>query len=356
MKNHILSIAITLTLFMATAFSTNAATLIVNSSADNNTTGTLRQRINQAASGDTIIFADGINNITLNGTHLTITKNLTIKGRSPDDKITINANQRSRIFFVTGSNRIFNIENLVLTNGRLTATWISMNSNERDGGAVFFHGASSIMTTNTTGTLTATNCNFTNCSAVGVGGAVIFNGTNMIVQGCNFIENRSIGCSGAIYLASGNLVTINSNFHKNQAGTLGATLHITYIYVAINCTFTDNYSPDNNEGTIHCYDANARVYLYHCTFDKNSVMGTNKTRGQYYSYNCIYTQESPIVTDGKNLIEGSTLHKNALANRNLIFGNNTTSPEGYIIPLSYAVGAEQLTSFIFPGPSNTILS
>jgi len=72
----------------------------VTSYTDDNSNGTLRKVINDAASGDTIRFANGINYIKLNGTQIAITKHLTIIGHSPNQKVTIDGDKMSRVFHI----------------------------------------------------------------------------------------------------------------------------------------------------------------------------------------------------------------------------------------------------------------
>ena len=316
-------------------YNISATTITVTSDADAGI-GSLRQAVITAAAGDTINFAPFITNIILTSTRIEIVKNLTINGGSANTKVTISGANNLKIFYILGD-CFFNINNLVLTNGNGFGTI--------GGGAVNFNG---------TGNFTAINCNFIK-NVARSGGAIYFNGTGTFMAiNCNFIENTAIECSGAVYMEKGIFISTNCNFHKNISGKLSGAIHTSEIYIAINCSFIENFSPDNYVGTIHNALDNIlnppQTYLYHCTFYNNLVLETGPRAGSYYSYNCIYTQEKPLVTTGKNLIEEVTIHKNILATHNLIFGESILTSDNYIFPHHYATGADKLslTNIIAP--------
>jgi hypothetical protein len=78
------------------------STLTVTSSSDSYVTpgdGTLRGEIAAAQPGDTIVFAPGLQTITLSGQELEINKNLTIQGPGAN-LLAIDGNRQSRVFQV----------------------------------------------------------------------------------------------------------------------------------------------------------------------------------------------------------------------------------------------------------------
>ncbi|MBF0589699.1 MAG: DUF4347 domain-containing protein [Magnetococcales bacterium] len=95
------------------------ATITVTSSSDSGS-GTLRQAISDASSGDTITFSSSVTTVTLSSGQLSIAKNLTIDGdlnndSSPD--VTVDANYTSRVFYISSGTVV--LEGLTITHGLL---------------------------------------------------------------------------------------------------------------------------------------------------------------------------------------------------------------------------------------------
>jgi hypothetical protein len=93
------------------------------------------------------------------------------------------------------------------------------------------------------------------------------------------------------------------------------------------------------------------IHLYHCTFDNNTSPIGNAIDNSsiLYVYNCIFTGDIPQISgtiiDGNNLIEGVN------CTREQVFGSNIFT-NNYIIPLSFAVSADELDNSInLPGHS-----
>jgi len=86
-----------------------------------------------------------------------------------------------------------------------------------------------------------------------------------------------------------NLIAINCTFEN-----LYVCIH--RIFVAINCTFVSTAGSRLIGGT---------AFLYHCTFDGNSILLTNETGyGTIHSYNSIFTGLNLPSFSDNNLIEG----------------------------------------------------
>ena len=125
----------------------------------------------------------------------------------------------------------------------------------------------------------------------------------------NFIlANGNFSSSGGAIGNIGTFIANNCNFNNNIAGSGGAVL-----------------SMGSSTGSQNNYN-----YLYHCTFEGNSVIGTlpsfsggaiyissNVTTPTLNSYNCLYgynpvgkyntnSQVGGTITAGNNLINGST--------------------------------------------------
>ena len=121
---------------LANAVSGN--TLVVTSTADDGSSGTLRYMIENAQDGDTITFAPSLKGktITLNGTQLEITKSITIDATDiwDDDAqapgLTVSGANESRVFYV-GANIETAFTGIVIADGKVTSY---ANENELDSG------------------------------------------------------------------------------------------------------------------------------------------------------------------------------------------------------------------------------
>jgi parallel beta-helix repeat protein len=213
------------------------ATLSVTSNADSGT-GSLREAIAIAQSGDTIVFDPTLSNqtITLTSGELNISKNLTIDGANAPG-LTISGNNTTRIFDVNTSGTSFTIRNLTLADAFLpndlggaihtneevvlTVENCQFNNNvSRGGGAIFVRDRS---------TLTVTNSSFDGNDAATYGDLEISGGAIATLRKCNttikdseFTNNTGIN-GGGIYTIFSNLTVENSTFSNNDS-TAGASL------------------------------------------------------------------------------------------------------------------------------------
>ena len=296
--------------FFAFLFAANSATLTVTSALDDGSAGTLRERISSASPGDIIDFAAGVTYITLNGNEIVIDKTLTINGGSGTTKVTIDANNLSRIFNVV-SCITFNINNLILKKG---------NSGTSSGGAIYCYGS----------TLTIANCTFSENTAGYFGGAIDNDANSTcVVVNSTFTENTADN-GGAIDNYGSTLTVVNSTFSGNTAYYGGAIYNYNSTLYLYHNTFVDN-SAANIGGGIYNYNA-VTLYSYNCLYINNKVSGNVSTAGQICG----------TVYDGTNLIDntGGTL---TIA-RHTVFGGNTLTPGGYIEPLyDIAKSAVKLT-------------
>ncbi|MCY2989911.1 MAG: right-handed parallel beta-helix repeat-containing protein [Planctomycetota bacterium] len=225
--------------------------------------GSLRDAIGQAnahAGADTITFAAGLTGtITLGGSQLAITDAVEIRGPGAD-RLTINANDRSRIFNVDDGNggvaREVTIEGLKLTGGKLTG--------DSFGGAIL--NAENLTVTNSTisgnsasrgggignqGSLTVTNSTISGNSASFTGGGIwIDTGRSMTVANST-ISGNSAKYGGGMYNSSrGSLTVTNSTIYGNNVfgsssgggifNDLGASLTVTNSTVSGNAGRIDN--------------------------------------------------------------------------------------------------------------------
>jgi hypothetical protein len=248
--------------------------------------GSLRATIAAAHNGDTIVFANNLDNktITLTSGELTITASLTIDGLG-ENELTLSGNNASRVFeIVTGVT--VSVDQLTIANGKTVASngggilndlgatlnldhvLVASNSAYADASGNYGSGGG----IENDGRLTVTECTFTNNLASGggyaapitgaitegsAGGAIDSQGLSLTVAKSAFTNNEAVGPStgtgegngGALNTSSPATIS-NSTFNGNEAlgrltngGAISAGENeiITAPPMAIsNCTFTGN--------------------------------------------------------------------------------------------------------------------
>ena len=347
----------------------NAATHTVTNGNDADT-GSLRQTVADANSGDTIIFATNVDVVSLTSEQITINKNLTIIGKNENEKTIISfdgvmdssANNTSRIFNISEPYIDFNISNLILENGKA----------RRLSGGVNVGAYSNF---------NATNCVFRNNDGLLGGVAMLLDNATFTAVNCSFEQN----ISGTVYVGpAATFIAINCIFYKNIGSVVGVGPgyyegNADSRFIAINCVFLYNgnisiYGEGSDFIAINCIfyehiglpisvlrtsnlDEKTTVYLYHTTLNKNRTIASDgvaviiRPPSILYSYNSIYTGNThngtvseagqirgTISGNGKNLIENETTVTNEK-----VFGTNEFNG-GYIMPLVFAKSAPRLTS------------
>ena len=203
---------------------------------DNNySTGhvSLREAINASNTnpGTQIISFDGSlgdQTITLGGTQLALTDDVTITGLGAHSSI-IDGNAQSRIFQVNNGVTA-NISGLTITNGNVTG----------DGGGIFSRG-----------TLTLSNSTVSNSYASRFGGGIANEFGTLTVTGSTISGNMSGSTGGGINNIFGTLSVTNSTISGNSAGRSGggicadgeATTTLNHV------TITDNLADSDDDGT-----------------------------------------------------------------------------------------------------------
>ena len=182
-------------------------------------TGSLRNQIAAAASGDTIEFSVTGTISVLSG--LIISKNLTIIGPTAAPEITLNGGGLGNmvVIAVFGGTTV-NLQNLTIANATIVG----------DGAGI-----------SNSGTLTVINCTFSHNRAAFGGG--ISNGGTLTVINSTFLGNSASQSGGAIENADATATVTNSTFSNNSAtagfgggidNVFSATLTVT------NSTFSGN--------------------------------------------------------------------------------------------------------------------
>ncbi len=242
----------------------------VVSNADDSGTGSLRDAIELAEDGDTIVFTITAGSIITLSSSITIDVELTIEGGTSN--ITISGDSSSQIFIVDDglSNNSIDvvIENVTLSAGSgvnggainnsetLTLYGVEINSSEAtNGGAVY-----------NTGDLTVTDSTLTGNSAEN-GGAIYNSGTltvNIDVGSSYITSNAATANGGAIYSSAGTVSISNTLIggayaDRNEAANGGA-IYVAGGTVTISSTTTVSYNEATDGGGI--YVADGRVNLY----------------------------------------------------------------------------------------------
>ncbi|HCB02337.1 MAG TPA: hypothetical protein DEP19_08140 [Anaerolineae bacterium] len=309
-----------------------AATLTVNTLVDENDGScldgdcSLRDAIILADAGgnDTIIFSVN-GTITLGGSHLQISKNLTIEGNG-SSSLTIDGNNTSRIFEITSGTTV-NISRLTMTNGQpdpedvegcsggaiynrsfltLNDVVITNNIVVADTvpplGCVYPRGGG-IMSTDT-GSLTITNSTISNNDGFWSGGGVQFssnNGTlsmnNVTVSG-NFADSYGGGVSfeNGTSTATLNRVTVSNNTVTAISNTQGGGIYINDDMNITNSTIQSN-SARRGSGIFTGYSSVLNI-------SNSTITG-----------NIAVLDGGAIYLSGDVIIENSTIYNNTATNR-----------------------------------------
>ncbi|NEQ36125.1 MAG: DUF4347 domain-containing protein, partial [Okeania sp. SIO3I5] len=229
------------------------ATLTVTNNNDSGT-GSLREAIATAQSGDTIEFSPSLANqtITLTSGQLEIDKDLTIDGGNTTDgnndpSLTISGNNAHRVL-ETGVQKNVTIRNLTIANGRTTESGAAGN------GAGINTGFQS--------TLTVENSTFENNVTSGEGGGAISAGheSNTTIINSKFDNNDATAGQherggGAISTFGFATLTIQNSDFTNNKGINGGAINTPSTALTIeNSTFLNNdstagaFTPTGNQG------------------------------------------------------------------------------------------------------------
>lgn len=252
----------------------NAATITVSNLNDSGT-GSLRQAVTDAmASGSaddinfsvsgTIALSSALPDITAGGGTLTID--------GTGQTVTISGNDSVRVTAVD-VNASLSLINLTISGG-----------NSGDGGGIY-----------NSGTLTVSNCTFSNNTAEGIGGAIVNNvgggsGSGigaLTIANSTFDNNTANDDGGAIYNNNGDVTITNSTFTGNSAAGSGGSITNFATMTVINSTFSGNSAAGSGGGI---YNGSGTVTLL------NTIVANSTSGG-----NC-----SGLITNGGHNIDSGT--------------------------------------------------
>ncbi len=181
----------------------------------------LREAIQYAEAGATITFADDVETITLAGSQLEITKTLTIDGG--ENGVTVDADGKSRVFYLDAANGTVALTNLTITDG--STSYVDLG-----GAGVYVNGAATF----TNVTIAENNAQYGEGAGVYVNGAATF--TNVTIAGNNAIYGNFGG--GGVYVNNGGSATFtDSKISENSNDFRGGAV---YLGKAATVAFTDS--------------------------------------------------------------------------------------------------------------------
>ncbi len=199
------------------------------------------------------------------------------------------------------------------------------------------------------------DCNFTNNSANGSGGA-IFADSNLTVTNSTFTNNSANDNGGAIYARSTSTVT-NSAFTNNSANGSGGAIFADSNLTVTNSAFTNNSTSDYYGGGGAIY-ARSNLTVTNSAFTNNSDNRKGGKGGAIYSYPTIYSYSTTTVTNSiftnNSAKDGGAIYVryNSIIT-NSTFTNNSANDNGCAI---YAVSTSTITnSTFFNNQGNNIL-
>ena len=212
----------------------NFAATLVTTNSDDDSLGTLRRIIAQAAPGSTITFASPLSGATIlltNG-QIVLDKDLTIDGSSLASAVQLNGNQASRIFEVSSGVTVTN-NSLIITNGQ---------GGQRGGGIY------------NSGTLTVNNSILANnlCGGRDSSGGGIFNQGTLTVNNSTFAYNSSAARGGGGIRNLGTMTVNNSTFAYNSSD-FGGGINNSGTLTVNNSTFAGNTALDAGGGILNSF-------------------------------------------------------------------------------------------------------
>lgn len=261
------------------------AWILVDTEADvvdpNDGVTSLREAIELAPGGTTIVFDERlVKTITLDS-ELTIAKSITIDG---EDRVVLDGGKKNRIFKIIGENEDSHaiLRNLTLQNGKAKS--------QNKGGAIYSEGR-----------LTIENSTFIGNSGF-VGGAVENNGGNLTIKNSTFSDNHAdfggaVGCEGGCLTIVNSVLTRNSvssiyGAGNGRGGAIYMQEGVTYLY---NCTVAGNTATVRGGGLCvisgSCNACNSIVAQNYAPKDVN----INGSIDESSCNNCIDAEPSFIV-------------------------------------------------------------
>lgn len=252
---------ILLTLQTTTSF---AATITVTNGGDAGP-GTLRQAIIDAAPGDLINFS-GVTTVSLTSGELNFNKGITIDGGVGKVTITRTVTTQFRIFTINGNTNVVTLNNLIITNGRLTSSQAGGIQNNA--------------------TLTMNNCTLSGNYSIQGGG--MQSDYSLTMNNCLVVDNLNRGgiFAGGILFEATDCIIAQNEGHGIQVG--GST-----VVTLKNCVVSGNTVISSFGDGIN-FNSTANSTFTNCTFSGNGRSGANLNNksDKVVVKNCIFSDNT----------------------------------------------------------------
>ena len=296
----------------------------------------LREAIDGAQDGDTILFDDSLagTTIALNGTYFDVTKSLTIDASNLWNQendapgLAIDGGGTTRVFRsdLASADAIVVVKGLEFKNGR----------NGTRGGAIMTAG----------GNFVVEDSLFHNNYADNYGGAIALASGNLTVRNSKFNDNSANNYGGAVFVAENAYalfdgVSFDGNFSVNADGAGGA-INTDGAIEVVDSSFTNNASGIG--GAIQGFVASS-ITATGSTFENNN----GKDGGAIYSHNSLTIDDSSFTGNASTRSGGALYCRVALAIDNSTFANNAATESSGAIAIVEAVAV--LTNANFTGNS-----
>ena len=242
---------------------------------------TIEAAVEAAASGDTVMVADGLYEMPTNliGTMIHIQKSLIICSEGGAGQCIIQGRDYSQIFRVDESVLNVTIQGFTIrqsrysqgaaiygeTAGQINVVDCNFEDNtafDRDGGAIYMER----------GQIHVSNCHFVNNTANDDGGAVACNeNATLLMEDCVLISNHSEDNGGALFCRDTQVTLRRCRLYGNQCDSNGGAGYIRDGRSHFqNCIFSGNQGNDDG-GAVYVRDAWAMVV--HCSIYGNQANG-----------------------------------------------------------------------------------
>ena len=266
---------------------TEAATWVVNTTDDPSSWDTsddilsLREAIGNAETGDTIAFDDSLagETIVLGGSQLKISKGITIDASSIGG-MTIDADEQSRVFYISGGDETTPVELIGLT--------ITGGNEEASGGGVY----------NYYGTLTITDSAIEGNTAGYRAGGICNNNGTLTLTNSTVAGNTAEYRGGGIYNYFSTLTLINSAVAGNTANDDGGGIYNYNGTLAFTNSAVSGNTAKYYGGGIDNYGSSAALTLTDCTVAENTA--ENRGGGIYNYCGTLTFTNSAVVGNAVN--------------------------------------------------------
>lgn len=375
----------------------------------------LRDAIDTAAPGDTIVFAAGLSGqtITLTIGQLDIDRSLTIDGSALASPVRISGNNKYRVF-AAHDNVVVTLRGLVIADGqtppdglcgggifneaRLTVTGCTVTSNTtscngggiRNLGTLTVNGGSVISSNQgdygggidshePSGDLTLVRCTFEGNTASGDGGGLINHDATVQITGLSLLSRSASGAGPTLGFGPAGAGSLPCRFEDNSAGASGGGIAIYGGSLTVaGCAFIGNTAQVNNGGAI--MNGSGALTIEASTFTENSAFaggavyhdnGAALVTGSSFSANWASSEGGAIqqYENGTMTVEDCTFDSNSASgpdrgwggairnwgtltlNRSTFTGNTAQWSGGAVENL---VGALTVSSCTFTGNSASV--